>query len=61
MTPPALEELLARDLGERANRIALADALAALGRYAEAHLCRNLGVPVEVEGGKVVVGRDAPK
>ena len=54
MIPPTLDELLARDLTERTNRIALADTLAAAGRYAEAHLCRNLGVPVRVVEGRIV-------
>ena len=61
MAPRSLDELLARDLGEWANRVALADALAALGRYGEAHLCRSLGTPVRVEGGKVVVVSGAAK
>ena len=57
MAPRTLGELLTSDLFEWANRLALADALAALGRHHEAHLCRSLGTPVRVVGGKVVAGR----
>ena len=61
MAPRTLDERLASDLTEWANRVALAEALAALGRYHEAYLCRSLGTPVRVEGGKVVVGRGLAK
>ena len=56
MTPPTLDELLASDLDRGANRLALGDALASAGRYAEANLARDLLLPVRVAGGRVVRG-----
>jgi hypothetical protein len=55
MPQPALDALLRADLSDVAARLDLADALAALGRHLEAHLCRDFRDEVRVEGGHVVL------